>query len=85
MTIRNLNYLFQPSSVALVGASTRTKSVGAVVARNLVDGGFHGRVMMVNPHHDAVAGIPCSPDPGSLPEPPDLVRVLAPTSATLLG
>lgn len=81
MTIRNLNYLFQPSSVALVGASTRTKSVGAVVARNLVDGGFHGRVMMVNPHHDAVAGIPCSPDPGSLPEPPDLAIIATPASA----
>jgi acyl-CoA synthetase (NDP forming) len=35
MTIRNLDFLFKPKSVALIGASKRPGSLGAVVARNL--------------------------------------------------
>ena len=43
MTVRNLDHLFRPSSVALFGASTRAGSVGAVVARNLPAPGSLGR------------------------------------------
>ena len=66
MTIRNLDHLFRPRSVALLGASDRPSSVGAVLARNLRAAGFAGRVMLVNPRHAAVDGEPCHPDVGSL-------------------
>ena len=36
MTVRNLNRLFQPQSIVLIGASRREGSVGALVARNCV-------------------------------------------------
>ena len=78
MTIRNLDHLFRPRSVALLGASDRPSSVGAVLARNLRAGGFAGRVMLVNPRHAAVDGEPCHPDVGSLPETPDLAVVATP-------
>jgi len=35
MSVRNLDRLFNPESVALIGASPRPGSVGAVIARNL--------------------------------------------------
>ena len=54
MTIRNLDFLFKPTSVAPIGASKRPGSVGALVARNLFRGGFDGPVMPVNPKHGAI-------------------------------
>ena len=54
MTIRNLDYLFKPRSIALIGASKTPSSVGAVLARNLFKGGFDGPIMPVNPKHGSV-------------------------------
>ena len=50
MTIRNLDHLFRPRSVALIGASNRDGSLGAVLTRNLVRGGLDGPIMPVNPN-----------------------------------
>ncbi len=56
MTIRNLDFLFKPKSIALIGASNKPHSVGAVTADNLRLAGFDGPILPVNPHHQAVAG-----------------------------
>ena len=81
MTIRNLDHLFRPGSVALFGASDQPASVGAVLARNLRGGGFAGRLMLVNPKHATVDGEPCHPDVASLPETPDLAVIATPADA----
>ncbi|MDH3676119.1 MAG: CoA-binding protein, partial [Anaerolineae bacterium] len=78
MTIRNLEFLFKPRSVAVVGASTRPRSVGATVMRNLLNGGFEGPIMPVNPKYKAVAGVLAYPDIAHLPEPPDLAVICTP-------
>ena len=78
MSVRNLDHLFRPSSVALIGASTRAGSVGAVVARNLLRSGFTGPVMPVNPRHRAVEGVLAYPDVTSLPLTPDLAIICTP-------
>ena len=49
MSIRNLDSLFDPASVAVFGASDRPGSVGATVWRNLRGGGFAGPLWPVNP------------------------------------
>ena len=54
MSVRNLEHLFRPASVALVGASERPQSLGATVMRNLLDGGFHGPIWPVNPENASV-------------------------------
>lgn len=81
MTTRNLNWMFEPRSVALVGASARQGSVGAVLARNLASSDYAGRVMMVNPRHSTVAGMPCFVDIAALPETPDLAVIATPPHA----
>ncbi len=52
MSTRFLNYMFNPSSVAVIGASDRPHSVGGVVVRNLLAGGIAGPIMPVNPSPD---------------------------------
>ncbi|HYM33239.1 MAG TPA: bifunctional acetate--CoA ligase family protein/GNAT family N-acetyltransferase [Candidatus Cybelea sp.] len=81
MSIRNLDYLFKPKSVALIGASDRQGSVGAVVAQNLLHGGFSGPVMTVNPKHRTIAGVATYPDVGSLPQTPELAVICTPPPA----
>ena len=78
MTIRNLQFMFKPASVALIGASQRPATVGSVVARNLFRAGFAGPVMPVNPHYQAIEGVLTYPDVASLPLVPELAVIGTP-------
>jgi acetyltransferase len=78
MSIRNFAKLFQPLSVALIGASERPGSVGAVLARNLRRAGFKGELLLVNPHLVALDGMPVYRDVASLPHPADLAVIATP-------
>lgn len=87
MTSRNLQYLLEPRSIALIGASDRPQSVGATVMRNLLTGGFTGPVWPVNKRHSSVAGRRAHPTVASLPEAPDLALLCtpAPTIPSLIA
>ena len=84
MTVRNLEYLFRPASIAVFGASDRERSVGATVMRNLLAGGFAGAVYPVNPRHATVAGRRAYRSAAELPAAPDLA-VIATPPATVPG
>jgi acetyltransferase len=51
MSIRNLDQLLNPQSVALIGASSRTGSLGAIIWKNLTSAGFAGNIYPVNIKH----------------------------------
>ncbi|NLD68313.1 MAG: bifunctional acetate--CoA ligase family protein/GNAT family N-acetyltransferase [Limnobacter sp.] len=78
MSIRHLDQLFSPRSVAVVGASNLPRHVGNVLMRNLLGGGFDGPIMPVSPKYRAVAGVLAWPDVASLPETPELAIVCCP-------
>ncbi len=81
MSTRNLEKLFRPRSVAVIGASDRVSSVGRVVMANLLAGGFAGPIMPVNPRRASVAGTPCYADIAALPTVPDLAILCTPPAA----
>ena len=70
--------LFSPSSIAVVGASADPERVSGLPIKYLQDHGYAGDIYPVNPNHETVAGLPCYPDVGSVPEVPDLVLVIVP-------
>ena len=78
MSVRNLQHLFNPASIAVIGASERPASVGATVLRNVSQGGFAGHIYPVNPKYDTLAGLLAYPDVRSLPEAPDLAIICTP-------
>lgn len=78
MSVRHLEYLFKPGSVAVIGASEAPKSIGGVVMRNLLRAGFTGPIMPVNPKYQAVAGVLTYKDVPSLPLAPDLGVICTP-------
>jgi len=78
MSVRNLEYLFRPQSIAVIGASNRPQRVGTVLMRNLLEAGFSGPIMPVNPKHASIAGVLAYPDVASLPLTPDLAVICTP-------
>lgn len=78
MTIRSLDRLFAPRSIAVIGASNTPKKAGNVIMRNLLEGGFSGPIMPVNPRQRAIAGVFSYPNIASLPETPDLAIIATP-------
>ena len=78
MSIRNLDALLQPRSVAVVGASDRPGSVGATVWRNLRAGKFDGALMPVNPKHRELDGVAVARRCKDLASAPDLAVVCTP-------
>ena len=78
MSTRNLDKLFKPGSVAVIGASNRPYAVGTVVMRNLLEGGFLGPIMPVNPGRNAVAGVLAYPNVASLPITPEMAIICTP-------
>jgi len=78
MNIQELDRIFKPQRIALIGVTSNPLSVGGKVLSNLVGGGFQGVVYPVNPSFEAVLGIQCYPDIKSLPRKPDLGVICAP-------
>ncbi|MEC5217561.1 acetyltransferase [Actimicrobium sp. GrIS 1.19] len=87
MSIRNLQQLFNPNSVAVIGASLRPHSVGATVLHNLVTAGFGGVILPVNPKYDVLEGLPVWHSVARLPQVPDLAIICTPpdTVAALIA
>lgn len=78
MTIRNLEGLLHPRSVAVIGGSQRAGSLGELVLSNIVDGGFDGTVFAVNPKQVEIEGVWWVASIEELPQAPDLAVVVTP-------
>ncbi|MFW6102903.1 MAG: acetate--CoA ligase family protein [Chloroflexota bacterium] len=73
-----LRPLFRPEAVAVVGASDDKDKYGHKVFRNLVEGGFKGRLYPVNPNAATVLGRTAFPSVGAVPERLDLAFIVIP-------
>ena len=78
MSVRHLDRLLSPRSVAVFGASMRPGATGATVWRNLRAGGFRGPVYAVNPKHARLGDEPVFARAADLPSPPDLALICTP-------
>lgn len=73
----NLDFIFHPKSVAIVGASTKDGSVGNAIVKNLSQG-FSGLVYPVNPKADELYGLKCYPSLTAIKAPVDLMVIVVP-------
>lgn len=78
MTVRNLEFVFSPTSAVFVGASPEPGSIGRIVTENLLNGGFEGEIFLVNPRHKEIEGTPCYPSVAALPVTPDFAVIATP-------
>ena len=54
-----LEKFFNPKSVAVIGATEDPKNITSMIMKNLMEMGFEGKLVPVNPHHDEVFGLKC--------------------------
>ncbi|WP_029897381.1 acetate--CoA ligase alpha subunit [Desulfohalovibrio reitneri] len=74
----DLDALFTPSSVAVVGASATPGKIGHTIVANLREAGFTGEVFPVNPKGGEIEGLTAYASVGELPRAPDLGVVVVP-------
>ena len=79
--VASLRHILAPASVAVIGACRRPGSVGRVILRSIVSGGFPGPVYAVNPAATELDGVPCVPSAAALPGDVDLAVIATPAAA----
>lgn len=79
MSTRYLESLFNPASIAVIGASERADNLGGMVLRNLMAGGYPGQLLVVNQNdYDNVHGVPCVSKVAKMPFSPNLAIICTP-------
>lgn len=78
MVTFNLDRIFKPRSVAILGASDTEGSVGYAVSANFANGEFEGKYYFVNNHKSEILGVKAYPTIGAIPEPVDLAIIATP-------
>lgn len=75
MTIKSIEQLLKPHSIAVIGASNQPNRPGNAVMRNLLQGQFDGPIMPVTPHYKSVNGVLAYRSIDELPIVPDLAII----------
>ena len=82
-----LTPLFRPGRIAVIGASANPEKMGFQIFRNILDAGFPGEVVPVNPKGEVILGLPSVRSASEIPEGTDLAVVIIPAKlvpATML-
>ncbi|MCP4272962.1 MAG: CoA-binding protein [Gammaproteobacteria bacterium] len=74
----DMKYLFNPRSVAVVGASAQEGKIGYSIIKNIIESGFKGSIYPVNPKGGEVLGIPIHHDISDIKGEIDLVTIVIP-------
>lgn len=74
----NFEALFKPKTIAIIGASSREKTVGNDVVKNLTQQGYEGKIIPINPKIDELYGLPVVHDISEVEDKIDLVVVAIP-------
>lgn len=78
VALRNLDAVFSPKVVAVVGASNDPTKWGGTIMNNIISGDFAGTLYPINPRSDHIFGLKAYPSLTELPEVPDLVLIAVP-------
>jgi acetyl coenzyme A synthetase (ADP forming)-like protein len=79
---KKLQAFFQPTSIAVIGASTNPTKLGYAVVKNLVECGFStkGKIIPINPTAKEILGCQAYPSVLDVPGPIDLAVIVIPYS-----
>ncbi len=78
-----IDLLFNPRSIAVVGASDDLSRIGGLPIRFLHHHGYSGKIFPVNPKYKEIAGLPCFSTLTAIPEPVDLALIGIPRQLVL--
>lgn len=81
--MNNLDAIFSPESVAIVGASNTPGKVGHDIFANILRGGYTGTLYPVNPKARSILSVKAYPTISDIPDPVDLAIIILPPLASL--
>jgi len=81
--IHNLDAIFKPRSIAVIGATMRVGSLGRTVMKNLVEYEFTGKLFPVNPRKEVIHSFKCFPSVLEIPDEIDLAVIIIPKEHVL--
>ena len=77
--MKNLNKMFKPESVAVIGASNKPGKVGYIIVDNLINDGFEGKIYPINPKGGEILGKQAYANIKDIPEKVDLAIITIPS------
>ncbi|HZY03213.1 MAG TPA: acetate--CoA ligase family protein [Anaeromyxobacteraceae bacterium] len=77
----SLQALFRPASLAVVGASAKPEKLGFQILKNILDAGFAGPVIPVNPKGETILGLASVKSVAEIPSGTDLAVVIVPAAS----
>jgi acetyltransferase len=77
--VQELDPLFKPKSIAIIGASQKELSIGNVIIKNLISYGYKGKIYPINPTMPEIRGIKAYPTIFDVPDEIDLAHVIIPS------
>ena len=70
--------ILSPKSIAIVGVSQDSEKISSVMLKNLINGGYNGKIYPVNPKYEELQGRKVYPDILAIPEEVDMVCIAIP-------
>ena len=80
---KNLEFLFNPKSVAIIGASNKYDRISGRPLKFFLKHGYQGKIFPVNPKHRSLLDIKCYPDIAQIPDVIELVIITLPSKYVL--
>ncbi|MGI6855109.1 acetate--CoA ligase family protein [Mesorhizobium sp. 1B3] len=80
---KSIASLMRPDSIAVIGASDSPARIGGRPIRYLLDAGYAGRILPINPNYREIQGLTCHPTVSDLPQAPDLAIIALPAAAAV--
>jgi acetyltransferase len=77
----SLQALFRPDRIAVIGASARPGKMGFQILKNILEAGFGGQVIPVNPRGETILGVPSVKAVEGIPAGTDLAVVIIPAAS----
>jgi len=78
MGVENLDKIFKPKSIAVIGASNKEGAPGFRIFRNLIGSGYQGVAYPINPKHDSIQGVQAYKSVNDIPKVVDLAIIATP-------
>jgi acetyltransferase len=78
MSIYNLDKIFEPGSVAVIGASEKEGTIGHSLIKNLMEGNYRGKIYPINPQYETIKGLTSFPSILAAGQPIDLAVIATP-------
>ena len=80
-SLNDLDAIFKPKSIAVIGASPTAGKLGYDITYNLIHAGFTGPIYPVNPKADQILGLPAYKQISDISPAPDLAVIIIPAKA----